>query len=181
MSMLIASDVHGSLDAARALSARVAAHGVERVVLLGDLLYHGPRNPLPPSYDPAATARELNRNAAITWAVRGNCDSEVDDWMLEFDCAVDHRRFTVGGVRFEASHGHRPGFTPDDLAGVLPGSVLLYGHTHVKTLERRGGIVLANPGSTTFPKDDGPGYLLFSNGTLTLHSLDGVALRSLRP
>lgn len=179
MKLLIASDIHGSADAAIAIADRVKAEKPDRIVLLGDLLYHGPRNPLPAGYDPMRVAGILNGWKDRIVAVRGNCDSEVDQMVLEFSCRSDYTLVEADGHLLHLSHGHLPGNAPDDLPPLPEGSAFVSGHTHVKKLERSGGVLLVNPGSPSLPKDGVPSYALYENGVFSLKTLDGEVLASM--
>lgn len=172
MKLLIASDLHGAAPAVRALVARVEAEAPDRVVLLGDLLYHGPRNDLPEGYAPKEVIGLLNGLAASIVAVRGNCDAEVDQMVLDFPCMADYALVEADGHELYLTHGHL------DLAPQLrPGSAFLSGHTHVKTLDERDGVLFVNPGSTSIPKDGSASYAVYEHGTFTLKDLGGAALR----
>lgn len=171
MKLLIASDLHGAAPAVRALVARVEAEAPDRVVLLGDLLYHGPRNNLPEGYAPKEVIGMLNGLAASIVAVRGNCDAEVDQMVLDFPCMADYALVEADGHELYLTHGHL------DLAPQLrPGSAFLSGHTHVKTLDERDGVLFVNPGSTSIPKDGSASYAVYEHGTFTLKDLDGTVL-----
>ena len=178
MKLLIASDLHGCAPAVRELAARVDEFAPERILLLGDLLYHGPRNDLPTGYAPKEVIPILNGWAAHVVAVRGNCDAEVDQMVLDFPCRADSVELQVDGRLFFLSHGHLDGMTRDDPPRLAPGSVFLSGHTHVKVLAWRGGVLHVNPGSTSLPKDGSPGYATYEDGVFTLRTLDGVPLTS---
>ncbi len=176
MNLLFASDLHGSANAAEALAQRVRAERPDRIILLGDLLYHGPRNALPDGYDPARTAQILNEFAESTLAVKGNCEAEVDQWMLDFPCMAEYALVETDGVCFFATHGHRARMAPDDLPSLRAGSVFAYGHTHVKHLRREGGIVLLNPGSAALPKDGTRSYATYEDGVLRLKEMNGETI-----
>lgn len=177
MKLLIASDLHGSATAVRALAECVEAESPDRIVLLGDLLYHGPRNDLPQGYAPKEVARMLNAWADRVLAVRGNCDAEVDQMVLDFSCMADYASVEADGHLLYATHGHLAGKTPDN-APVLPtGSAFLSGHTHVKTLDERDGVLFVNPGSTSIPKDGSASYAVYDRGTFVLKTLAGETLR----
>ena len=114
MKLLIASDLHGAAPAVRALDACVEAESPDRIVLLGDLLYHGPRNDLPEGYAPKEALAVLNGWSARAVAVRGNCDAEVDQMVLDFPCLADYALVEADGHMLYLTHGHLPGKTPDD-------------------------------------------------------------------
>ncbi|GKG90321.1 MULTISPECIES: phosphodiesterase [Gordonibacter] len=176
MKLVIASDLHGAAPAVRALAARIEAEAPDRVLLLGDLLYHGPRNDLPEGYAPREVAAVLNGMAARITAVRGNCDAEVDQMVLDFPCLADYALVEADGHLLYLTHGHVPRMTPDDPPALAPGSALLTGHTHVKELGDRGGVLFANPGSTSLPKDGAAGYAVYERGAFALKSLAGETL-----
>ena len=130
MRYLIASDIHGALPAAEALMTRFHEEGADRLLLLGDLLYHGPRNPLPEGYAPAEVAKLLNGYADRITAVRGNCDAEVDQMVLDFPCLGDYALVVDADTTLMLTHGHLD--LSRVVAGLPAGSFVLSGHTHVK-------------------------------------------------
>ena len=179
MKLLISSDIHGSADAARSLLARIDEETPDRIVLLGDLLYHGPRNPLPSGYAPMDVAGMLNGLKDSIVAVRGNCDSEVDQMVLEFPCRSDFALIETEGHLLYLTHGHLAGMKSSDLPMLPKGAAFVSGHTHVKTLDNRGGVLLVNPGSPSLPKDAVPSYAVYEKGMFTLKTLEGGTLRQL--
>ena len=152
MRILIASDIHGRIKAAKRLEALITEYQPDRVILLGDYLYNGPRNGVPDDYDPMGTASILNKFAAITVGIRGNCDSRVDQTLLRFRFE-DSKVLFINGFRCDLIHGD---LLTSDLLEVERGDVLMYGHTHVPMLKRVDGVVYVNPGSIAFPKGDYP-------------------------
>lgn len=173
MKLLFASDIHGSAGACRMLLSRFAAEGAQTLALLGDLLYHGPRNPLPADYDPKAVAAMLNTVKSRILAVRGNCDAEVDQMLLEFPVMADYAALWLDSRRAFMTHGHV--FGPEHLPPLSPGDALLSGHTHIPTNREQDGILLLNPGSVTFPKNDlPPTYLLYEDGCFFHRTLSGA-------
>lgn len=172
MRLLIASDLHGSPEAAAFLRRRCEELLPDMLVLLGDYLYHGPRNPLPSSYGPPSVVSVFADFETPIVAVRGNCDAEVDQMVLDFPCMADYALVEADGHELYLTHGHL------DLAPQLrPGSAFLSGHTHVKTLDERDGVLFVNPGSTSIPKDGSASYAVYEHGTFTLKDLGGAALR----
>ena len=151
MKLMIASDIHGSARFCRMLLERFAAEGADRLLLLGDLLYHGPRNALPEEYDCPATMAMLNGVKEKITAVRGNCDCEVDQMVLEFPVLADYALLELDGVTIYATHGHL--WNEMRLPPVGIGTVLAHGHTHVPELKRLAcGLAIFNPGSVALPK-----------------------------
>ena len=173
MKLLIASDLHGAAPAVRALVDRIEAEAPDRIVLLGDLLYHGPRNDLPEGYAPKEAIALLNGLAGRIVAVRGNCDAEVDQMVLDFPVMADYATlFDEAGRELFLTHGHVFGagmHNSVDHAPALPeGSALVYGHTHIKVNEESAahpGLWLFNPGSVSIPKDGTHSYGLYESGT----------------
>ena len=168
MKLLIFSDIHGSLPAARRITALHAAHAPEAVLILGDILYHGPRNPLPEEYNPKAVAEILTPLSSRIIAVRGNCDSDVDAMVLPFPIAPEFIWILDNGLRIFATHGHI--FSPSALPALHQGDVLLFGHTHIPLARTtREGVHLGNPGSLALPKEDSPPcYGVLENGVFTV-------------
>ena len=163
MKYLIASDIHGSVSCTRALLDRFEAEQADVLVLLGDLLYHGPRNNLPGEYDPKIVAELLNGVADKILAVRGNCDAEVDQMMLDFPCMADYAHLFIEGTPVFATHGHR--FNNDHLPPIVnKDTILLHGHTHVPVDERHDTHRTMNPGSTTLPKKQSPRSYMLIDG-----------------
>ena len=145
------SDIHGVPSALEAALEKADRFGYDRLVLLGDLLYHGPRNGVPDFYDPLAVARLLNGRKDKILAIRGNCDAEVDQMMFEFPMMSDYAVLDAGGESFFLTHGHR--WHENCLPPLGMGSVLAHGHTHVPELKTlQCGMTIFNPGSVSLPK-----------------------------
>lgn len=145
--------------------------------ILGDILNYGPRNGLPEGLDPKGIAELLNQRASRIVAIRGNCDSEVDQMLLQFPILADYALLVDNDKRLFLTHGHVYGEERKPVLGI---DVFLYGHTHLWKLERQDGMVVCNTGSITFPKGGNvPTFALLDNGVLTVYDLDGNALRSL--
>ena len=178
MKIMVASDIHGSALYCGRLLERFDEEGADKLLLLGDLLYHGPRNPLPEEYNPKAVAEMLNARKQQILCVRGNCDGEVDQMMLEFPIMADYCILSVGSRMVFATHGHH--HNENSLPMLQEGDILLHGHTHIPVLEDRGVYMLANPGSVTLPKQNSVrGYLLLEEGALTLKDLDNTVEQKL--
>lgn len=150
MKWMIASDIHGSALFCRRMLDRFAAEGAQRLVLLGDLLYHGPRNDLPEGYAPKEVIGMLNPLRDKLFCVRGNCDAEVDQMVLQFPIQADYALFPVGSRLCYATHGHIHG--EDNPPPLCDGDILLCGHTHLPKREIHPGFVYLNPGSVSLPK-----------------------------
>lgn len=167
MKLLIASDIHGDIAAARAVVDEYRRSGADRLVLLGDLLYHGPRNDLPKDYAPKEVIALLNSVKDELLCVRGNCDTEVDQMVLEFPILADYAFIEADGVRMFVTHGHK--FNLDNLPPLKMGEVLVHGHTHVRAMVEFGDKNLyVNPGSPSIPKENTPrGCVMFENGKFT--------------
>ena len=178
MKIMVASDIHGSALYCRRMLERFDEEGADKLLLLGDLLYHGPRNPLPEEYNPKAVAEMLNARKQQILCVRGNCDGEVDQMMLGFPIMADYCILSVGSRMVFATHGHH--HNENSLPMLQEGDILLHGHTHIPVLEDRGAYMLANPGSVTLPKQESVrGYLLLEEGALTLKDLDNTVEQKL--
>lgn len=170
MKYLIASDLHGSAHCCRALLEAFSREGADRIILLGDLLYHGPRNDYPEDYDTRAVTALLNSVRDKLLCVRGNCDSEVDQMVLTFPMMAEYAFLELEGVRIFATHGHNYG--PDNVPPLQPGDYLLCGHIHLPVRRKMGEITYLNPGSLSLPKEDTPhSYMTLEDGKFTWHDL----------
>ena len=170
MKLLIASDIHGSAYWCRKLMETIEAEQPDKILLLGDLLYHGPRNDLPRDYAPKQVITMLSAHKDIITAVRGNCEAEVDQMVLPFPCMADFAQLEVDGVLFHLTHGHHD--SPDNLPQLPEGSVFLSGHTHVKMDELRQGVRCLNPGSVSIPKDGSHSCMTYENGVFSVVLLE---------
>lgn len=171
MKIFVASDLHGSLSAARLMRERFLAERADVLLLLGDLYYHGPRNPLPSEYNPFEVSRLLGGMRDDVIAVRGNCDSGVDETISCFPIESS-AHLLLGKRRFFASHGDK--WNADNPPPLPKGAVLLFGHTHTSGLWEKDGIWAANPGSLSLPKNDTPaGYLTVTENALNFKTLGG--------
>ena len=175
MKLLIASDIHGSAYYCKKLMEVLEQEKPDKLLLLGDLLYHGPRNDLPREYAPKQVIPMLSQHQNKIVAVRGNCEAEVDQMVLPFSCMADFAQLEVDGKLFHLTHGHHD--NPDHLPALPEGSVFLSGHTHVKMDEVRSGIRCVNPGSVSIPKDGSHSCLMYENGVFSfvlLEEADGM-------
>ena len=174
MLFVIASDIHGAAPCCRALLDAFAHEGAARLVLLGDILYHGPRNPLPEGYDPKAVIAMLNPLADRLLCVRGNCDTEVDQMVLHFPILAEYAYLDAGMRPVFATHGHH--FNPQNPPMLKDGDILLNGHTHIPANQNMGTYTYMNPGSVSIPKEGSAhGYMIF-DGAFTWKDLDGNVL-----
>ncbi len=172
MKYCIASDIHGSCKYASIICERFKAEKADKLLILGDILYHGPRNDLPDGYAPKKVIELLNSIKNDIIAVRGNCEAEVDSMVLDFPCMSDYAVvMTETGRCMYLTHGHI--YNPENLPPLADGSIFLYGHTHVKVLDKSNNIYIMNPGSVSIPKDGKASYGIYENGKLYLKDLDG--------
>ena len=179
MKILIASDIHGSALYCRRLIEEYEKEKADRLFLLGDILYHGPRNDLPDEYAPKKVIEMLNEKKDEIFCVRGNCDTEVDQMVLNFPILADYAVLSVGERLVYATHGHV--FNENNLPPLKKGDILLNGHTHVPKCTEHESFVYMNPGSVSIPKENSArGYIILENGVFTWKSLDGETIMTYR-
>ena len=175
MRFLIASDIHGSAKYCGMLLNAYKMEKADRLILLGDILYHGPRNDLPEEYAPKKVIEMLNAYKNEIYAVRGNCEAEVDQMVLGFPVMADYMLIPLEKRLVYAAHGHI--YNRENLPPLSKGDILLCGHTHVMALEEGLDYVYMNPGSVSIPKEDTPrGYIILENGKFTWKNLAGEIL-----
>ena len=174
MKYLIASDIHGSSEYCKQLLSAYKTEKADRLVLLGDILYHGPRNNLPVEYAPKSVIEMLNVLKDEILCVRGNCDTEVDQMVLDFPILADYAILDVGNRMIYATHGHN--YNMSNIPPMKKGDVLLHGHTHIpKCVEFGDGLLYCNPGSVSIPKEASPNsYILLDDNKMQWKSLDGT-------
>ena len=170
MKLLIASDIHGSAYWCRKLLEVYQQEQPDKLVLLGDILYHGPRNDLPREYAPKAVIALLSPLAEKILCVRGNCEAEVDQMVLPFPCMAPYSQLLVEGKTFYLTHGHHE--NPRNLPRLNPGDVFLSGHTHVKEDIQVEGVRCLNPGSMSIPKDGSHSCLVYDKGEFSFRILE---------
>ncbi|MDD7615061.1 MAG: phosphodiesterase [Clostridiaceae bacterium] len=176
MKWLIASDIHGSAYWCRLLLEKYAEEKADRLILLGDVLYHGPRNDLPDEYAPKKVIEMLNRMSDSILCVRGNCDTEVDQMVLNFPVLADYALLALGERTVYLTHGHI--YNENNLPPLREGDILLNGHTHVSKCVDHGKYVYMNPGSVSIPKENTPhGYMTLESGRFIWKALDGEIIR----
>ena len=174
MKLMIASDIHGSAYYCKKMVAAYQREHADRLLLLGDILYHGPRNDLPEDYDPKAVISLLNPLKQEILCVRGNCDTEVDQMVLDFPIMAEYCLLELNGQTIFATHGHH--FNPQNPPMLKDGDILLYGHTHIPANQNMGTYTYMNPGSVSIPKEGSAhGYMIF-DGAFTWKDLDGNVL-----
>ena len=179
MKLLIASDIHGDIKCAEALMAVAIKEAPDKILILGDILYHGPRNDLPENYNPKAVISLLNSHKEKFICVRGNCDAEVDQMVLEFPITADYQKISDGGISIVLSHGHV--YSPEMLPPEENITVFLYGHTHVQKIHRSGDTLCLNPGSITLPKEGNPRtYAIYENREFSIRDFDGNTVNSVK-
>lgn len=154
MKLMFISDIHGSaLWLERALEL-AGQEQPDQLVMLGDFMYHGPRNPLPEGYNPALVAEMLNKRKGQIVAVRGNCDAEVDQMLLAFPMMADYTVLYAEGRRIYVTHGHLSSM--DQLPPLMENDIFIQGHTHVPVADKKDGVYVLNPGSISLPKENYP-------------------------
>lgn len=172
MKIMFASDIHGDLECAKAALDAYRREGADKLVLLGDLLYFGPRNTILPTYAPKGVIALLNGIKNELLCVRGNCDAEVDQMVLDFPMMAEYAYLCVDGYRMLLTHGHK---LNKENAPLADGEILVHGHTHILCIEDLGeGKLYINPGSVTYPKENNPrSYMIYEDGIISIKELYG--------
>lgn len=172
MKWLIASDIHGSAYYCRRLIEAYKKENADRLIILGDILYHGPRNDLPRDYAPKQVIAMLNEIKNELLCVRGNCDTEVDQMVLSFPVLADYAILDLGERLVYLTHGHI--YNEGNLPPLCDGDILIHGHTHIPKCVEHENYICMNPGSVSIPKEESHhGYMTFENGKFTWKDLDG--------
>lgn len=178
MKYMFASDIHGSAWYCARMLDIYKQSKADRLILLGDILYHGPRNDLPREYAPKEVIAMLNPLKDQIYAVRGNCDTEVDQMVLEFPILADYALLVLNGKTFYATHGHV--YNQEHLPPVKAGDILIHGHTHLLKAERVGDITVLNPGSVSIPKGGNPhSCAMLEDEVFTIRSLEGGMIKEI--
>ena len=176
MKLMIASDIHGSYFYCKKMLEAFHAEKADRLLILGDILYHGPRNDLPEEYAPKKVIPALNEIKDKLLCVRGNCDTEVDQMVLTFPILADYCIIECGKKTVFATHGHR--FSETTPPPMPAGSILLGGHTHVPKCTEYDTYTYMNPGSVSIPKENSHhGYMIYENDTFLWKDFDGNVIR----
>lgn len=179
MRLMIASDIHGSAYYCRQLMEACDREGAEKLLLLGDVLYHGPRNDLPKDYAPREVIAMLNPRKEEILCVRGNCDTEVDQMVLEFPILADYGFLYEKGRMIFITHGHV--FNEKNLPMLKKGDILLHGHTHVPVCREHEDYVYMNPGSVSIPKEGSAhSYMIYDDGVFLWKNLEGEVYQEYR-
>lgn len=172
MKLMFASDIHGSLFYCEEMIEAYQRENPEKLILLGDLLYHGPRNDLPKGYNPKGVINALNSMKDELLCVRGNCEAEVDQMVLDFPIMADYMILYINGRMAFVTHGHL--FNENKLPSLKKGDLLIHGHTHVQAMREIGDYVYINPGSVSIPKENNlNSYMIYDSGVFTIKSLSG--------
>lgn len=171
MKILFASDIHGSEYYTRKLTGKYRELSCDKMILLGDVLYHGPRNDLPKGYNPKEVIKILNSMSDEIISVRGNCEAEVDRMVLDFSCMSDYFVMFEKGRMFFITHGHL--FNCENPPKMKHGDILIHGHTHVQTIEKFNDNLYINPGSVSIPKENNPpSFMIYENGKFTIYDFE---------
>ncbi len=171
MKWMIASDIHGSAYYCEKMLERFKEEKADRLLLLGDLLYHGPRNDLPKDYNPKKVIGMLNNMKENLLCVRGNCEAEVDQMVLSFPCLADYAIIEMGNRLVFATHGHH--YNENTLPPLKKGDILLNGHTHIPKCTNHGDYIYMNPGSVSIPKEESAhSYMIFENGEFSWRDIE---------
>ncbi len=177
MKWMIASDIHGSALYCRRLMEALEREGAQKLLLLGDLLYHGPRNDLPDGYAPKEVIGMLNERSDKILCVRGNCDAEVDQMVLSFPIMADYAVINEGDLTLLATHGHLYEGRPP----MAQGMIVVSGHTHIPEWKLDACDIRLNPGSVSIPKGESVrSYMTLNDGVFRLCALDGTELRRVK-
>lgn len=171
MKLLVISDIHGSLFYLKKILNIFEKNSYDKILILGDELYHGPRNPLPKEYNPKEAAELLNRYKNKIIAVRGNCDSEVDQMVLDFPITADYNMILWENKKIFMTHGHI--YNIDNSLLLENGDILIYGHFHIPMIQRKEGKIFLNPGSISLPKENNSNsFGVFENGNFYIKDME---------
>ena len=168
--LFICSDIHGDAESAKKIIDAFEREECDKILILGDILYHGPRNDLPCGYAPKKVIELLNCYKEKIIAVRGNCDAEVDQMVLEFPILADSTRIYVDGICIFATHGHI--YNKENKPKTVYDAVI-YGHLHTGFIENENGVIFASTGSVSLPKNNTQNsYIILEDGKITLKTLE---------
>lgn len=179
MKLMVASDIHGSAFYCDKMIRAYERETADKLLLLGDLLYHGPRNDLPEGYNPKESIRMLNEMKREILCVRGNCEAEADQMVLEFPVMAEYMILYIDYHMVFATHGHVHNL--DNIPPLKEGDILMHGHTHVQALKQQKGIYYVNPGSVSIPKEGNDNsYMIYEDGEFMIKTLSGIMLSRLK-
>lgn len=179
MKLFFMSDIHGSLYFLKKALECFKSENADNIIILGDALYHGPRNPIPEDYNPSKVAELLNSYKEKIIAVRGNCDSEVDQMLLQFPMLGDYAVILYNGIRIFLTHGHI--FNPGKLPPLSKGDVFVYGHIHVPVADKINDIYILNPSSITSPKENNPNtYGILEDNIFSIKDFHGNVIKEIK-
>lgn len=174
MKILVISDIHGSSYYANKINEIYKRETPDKIILLGDLYYHGPRNPLTKEYNPMEVSKILNNLKDIILCTKGNCDSEVDEMISEFKFE-ESIEMTIDGLRFFFTHGHK--YNMDNIPNNI--DVIVYGHFHTGFIKEKDGVICVNAGSISLPKNNTKhSYLIIDNKEIILKDLEGNVIEN---
>lgn len=178
MKIFFMSDIHGSAYYTEKALDKFREEKADFIAILGDELYHGARNPLPKEYNPKEVIKLLNQYSDKIIAIRGNCDSEVDEMVLDFPIMSTYSTILYEGRRIFLTHGHV--YNEDNMPKLSSGDIFVYGHTHIPKAEKQGDIYILNPGSITLPKENNPNsYGVLENNLFSIKNLDGKVFKKI--
>ena len=178
MKLMFASDIHGDADCCEKMLERFDEEKADKLFLLGDILYHGPRNDLPNGYAPKKVIEMLNGRRESLLCVRGNCDTEVDQMVLTFPIMADYAMLWLDGRTVFLTHGHL--YNTDNPPALSRGDILLHGHTHIQTFDAGRDYIYMNPGSVSLPKENSArGYMILTEQEIVWKELDGTVIHQL--
>jgi putative phosphoesterase len=172
MKLFIISDIHGNFEFLNIALNYYRDFKCNKIILLGDILNHGPRNKITKGYDPLKVSEKLNTFKEDIISVKGNCDSEVDQMLLEFPIMSSYSNILTDNKQIFLTHGHK--FNKDNLPSIGKNQILLYGHTHIPMAEKNNNIICLNPGSISVPKNDTPNsFGIIENGNFEVFNIEG--------
>ncbi|MGN1318854.1 MAG: phosphodiesterase [Lachnospirales bacterium] len=178
MKLMFASDIHGSFYYAEKTVEKYKEEKADKLILLGDLLYHGPRNDLPTDYNPKKVISLLNSIKNEILAVRGNCEAEVDQMVLEFPVMAEYMIMYLNDRMVFVTHGHK--FNTENPPMLKDGDILLHGHTHIQAMDKVDNYYYINPGSTSIPKKGNKNsYMIFENNKFQIKDFDGNIIKEM--
>lgn len=178
MKIMFISDIHGSYTYAKKALEMYELEKADKLVILGDILYHGPRNDLPDGYAPKKVIKLLNDYKNKIIAVRGNCDAEVDQMVLEFPIRADYATIDVDNHHFFLTHGHL--FDENNLPNLNAGDIFVYGHIHKQVAKYQNGIYIINPSSISLPKEGNNSYGIYESNEFLIKEFSGQVVKAIK-